>query len=456
MPPAATSRSARACRLITRSLAEIDEAMRRWAFASRDPKERLSWERQLERLRDLGDDGAVAASVPALVEPAVLRWARESIGLSVLAAERKLGLPEGRVEAWETGEATPTIAQLRSAASVYKRPLGVFLLPEPPTDFDAMRDFRRHVGASAGAWSPELHGEFRRAQAQREFALELAELEDELPSSAWRIGDFPDNDEDLSVAARGVLLRHAPLRIPDSAAPPYEHLNAWVAALEESGILVLATSRGGVITQEMRAFSLFFDSLPVIVVNGSDAPRGRLFSLLHEYSHWRLLTVGLCDTVSDPAATTTDRRLEARCNAVAAAILMPRELVLAISEVGARRYTPDAWSCEALRAAAAPFGVSAEAFLRRLVTLDRVPVDFYQARREEFLAAYVDDEARSTSSGGNWYRNTARDLGKGYVRKVASAHRRRIIDRYTAASFLNVKVGQIDRLAEAAALQITA
>src|SRR5664280_2407889 len=252
-----------------------------------------------------------------------------------------------------------------------------------------MRDFRRHVGASAGAWSPELHGEFRRAQAQREFALELAELEDELPSSAWRIGDFPDNDEDLSVAAREVLLRHAPLRIPDSAATPYEHLNAWVAALEESGILVLATSRGGVTTQEMRALSLYFDSPPVIVVNGSDAPRGRLFSLLHEYSHVLLHTGGLCDTVSDPAATTTDRRLEARCNAVAAAILMPRELVLAISEVGARRYTPDAWSYEALRAAAAPFGVSAEAFLRRLVTLDRVPVSYTHLRAHETVLDLV-------------------------------------------------------------------
>lgn len=405
----------------------------------------------------LGDDGAVAASVPALVEPAVLRWARESIGLTALAAEGKLGLPEGRVEAWEAGEVTPTIAQLRAAANAYKRPLGVFFLPEPPTDFDAMRDFRRHVGAAAGAWSPELHGEFRRAQAQREFALELAELEDELPSTEWRIGDLPDDDEDLAAAAREVLLRHAPLRIPEAAATPYEHLNAWVAALEESGVLVLATSRGGVTTQEMRAFSLFFDSLPVIVVNGSDAPRGRLFSLLHEYSHLLLYTGGLCDTVTDQAATTTDRRLEARCNAVAAAILMPRELVLAMPDVGARRHAPDAWSYEALRSAAAPFGASAEAFLRRLVTLDLVPAAFYQARREEFLAAYADDEARSSSSsGGNWYRNTARDLGKGYVRKVASAHRRRIIDSYTAASFLNVKVGQIDRLAEAAALQITA
>jgi Zn-dependent peptidase ImmA (M78 family) len=398
----------------------------------------------------------VAASLPALVEPAVLRWARESIGLTTLAAERKLGLPEGRVEAWEASEATPMIAQLRAAANVYKRPLGVFFLPEPPTEFDAMRDFRRHVGASAGAWSPELHGEFRRAQAQREFALELAELEDETLSTDWRLADLPDDDEHLATAAREVLLRHAPLRLPEAAATPYEHLNAWVAALEESGVLVLATSHGGVTTQEMRAFSLFFDSLPVIVVNGSDSPRGRLFSLLHEYSHLLLHTGGLCDTVTDQAATTTDRRLEARCNAVAAAILMPRQPVLAMPGVGARRRAPDSWSYEALRSAAAPFGASAEAFLRRLVTLDLVPAAFYQARREDFLTAYADDEARSTNSGGNWYRNTARDLGKGYVRKVASAHRRRIIDSYTAASFLNVKVGQIGRLAEAAALQTTA
>lgn len=41
---------------VRRSLAEIDEAMRRWAFASRDAKERLAWERQVQRLRALGYD----------------------------------------------------------------------------------------------------------------------------------------------------------------------------------------------------------------------------------------------------------------------------------------------------------------------------------------------------------------------------------------------------------------
>ena len=51
-----------------------------------------------------------------------------------------------------------------------------------------------------------------------------------------------------------------------------------------SRVLVLSTARGGVLPRT-RAFSLYFDVLPVIVVNGADGPRGRLFSMLHEYAH---------------------------------------------------------------------------------------------------------------------------------------------------------------------------
>jgi Zn-dependent peptidase ImmA (M78 family) len=216
-------------------------------------------------------------------------------------------------------------------------------------------------------------------------------------------------------------------------------------------VLVLASAGGRVPTTEMRAFSLYFDILPVIMVNGGDSARGRLFSLLHEYVHLLLHTGGLCDTVTDTRATTPDRQLEARCNAIAAAMLMPRDAVLRNDEVAARKDAPQSWTYPALRDAAAPFGVSAEAFARRLLALGRIDQAFYQARRAEFLAAY-DQEESQAGSGGNWYRNTARDLGKGFVRRIADAHRRRVIDSYTAASFLNVKVDQIARLAEMAAL----
>jgi Zn-dependent peptidase ImmA (M78 family)/transcriptional regulator with XRE-family HTH domain len=399
----------------------------------------------------------MAASIPALVEPLVLRWARESVGLSPLAAARRLGVPDDRVESWEQGATQPSIAQLRKAAAVYKRPLGVFFLAQPPQDFDAMRDFRRHVDAAGGQWSPELHGEFRRAQLQRENALELFELEDNQPPTTWRIDDLPADTEAAGALARARLLAHAVIPLPSGGVgTSYDHLNAWTAALEEAGVLVLATSRGGVSPSEMRAFSLYFDEIPIIVANGADGARGRLFSMLHEYAHLVLHTAGLCDTVTDARATNPDRELEARCNAIAAAILMPAGDVLAQPLVTAQAYRPEEWTYDDLRIAAAPFGVSAEAFLRRLATLGRTSQTFYQRRREEYLAAYEEDEARTKAGGGNWYRNTARDLGKGYVRRIADAYRRRVIDSYTAASYLNVKVGQIPRLAQEAALQVSA
>lgn len=394
----------------------------------------------------------MSASPLALVEPSVLRWARESIDLSAEAAARKIGVPDDRVQAWEAGEAQPTIAQLRKAAEVYKRSLAVFFLPAPPAGFDTLRDFRRHEGSGPGTWSPGLHEDYRRAHMQRDLALELYELEDVEPPSKWRIDPLPATDEELANAARQRLLSITPLPFPTGSGTVYDHINTWVAALETAGVMVLASAGGRVPLSEMRAFSLYFDTLPVIVVNGADAPRGRLFSLLHEYAHLLLHSAGLCDTTTDVAATTPDRRLEARCNAIAAMILMPAAAVLARSEVVALRYRPEGWDYDALVAAAAPFGVSAEAFLRRLLDLGRVNAAFYRAWREEFQRRYEQDEGRQRPSGGDWYRNTVRDLGKGYVRLVADAYRRRVIDTYTAASYLNVKAGQINRLAEAAAL----
>ncbi|BBZ51774.1 XRE family transcriptional regulator [Mycobacterium heidelbergense] len=415
-------------------------------------------------MRSFGDDWAplwvgvvhhqTMPSIPAPVETSVLRWARESCGLTELAAARKLNLPDDRVAKWETGQAVPTIAQLRKAAEVYKRSLAVFFLSEPPEGFDTLRDFRRLDGAGSTQWSPELHEEFRRAHIQREFALELAETDDRDTPTTWRIPVSAD-DSDVEIAARirGTLTEVGPLPIPTGSLNPYEHLNAWVSAIEASGVLVLATRGGKVAVGEMRGMCLYFDVLPVIVLNGGDYPRPRLFSLLHEFTHLVLHTEGLCDVTADDRPRTADRSLEARCNAIAAAVLMPAAAVRARPEVLARTEIPSSWDYESLRPIAAYFGVSAEAFLRRLSTLGIVSVELYRQRRAEFIAAHEDEAERTRTSGGDWYRNTVRDLGKAYVRAVADAHRRRVIDSNTAAVYLDAKVSQIQRLAQSAELR---
>lgn len=134
-------------------------------------------------------------------------------------------------------------------------------------------------------------------------------------------------------------------------------------------------------------------------------PRGRLFTLVHEYAHLLLHTEGLCDTVTDTRATTPDRRLEARCNAIAAAILMPAAAVLARPEVIAREHARDSWDYDALAAAAAPFGASAEALLRRLLTLGRVEAAFYRCAMVSCTSPA--SHAATRSSGKSSFREAA-------------------------------------------------
>jgi len=62
---------------------------------------------------------------------------------------------------------------------------------------------------------------------------------------------------------------------------------------------------------------------------------------------------------------------------------MPAAEVRATPEVIARGDIPASWDYDTLRPVAAHFGVSAEAFLRRLSTLGLVPVDLYRQRRAE-------------------------------------------------------------------------
>jgi Zn-dependent peptidase ImmA (M78 family) len=132
---------------------------------------------------------------------------------------------------------------------------------------------------------------------------------------------------------------------------------------------------------------------------------------------------------------------------------MPAAEVRARPEVFARKDIPTSWDYDTLRPVAAQFGVSAEAFLRRLSTLGLVPLGLYRQRRAEFIAAHDDEAERARASGGDWYRSTVRNLGKAYVRAVTDAHRRRVIDSNTAAIYLDAKVSQIPRLAESAELR---
>jgi Zn-dependent peptidase ImmA (M78 family)/transcriptional regulator with XRE-family HTH domain len=380
----------------------------------------------------------------APVTPEVLRWARESVGATVEDAAKRAGVTDDRIRAWESGEAEPTVAKLRALAKLYQRSFAVFFLPEPPTTFDTMRDFRRLPGTTDHTWSRPLHKVYRRAVEQQEIADELANedttSQEPISLLSATVDDSPEVAASRLRAALGIgLAEQFSWRRPEDA------FNGWLATVESLGVLVLRTS--DVAVSEMRGFSLT-GRISVIVVNALDWPRGQVFTLMHELAHLTLREGGLCDLL-EPQSTAA-RRVELWCNAVAAAVLMPAESFLDPEVIGPAGRS--SWDDDVLTQLSARYGVSQEAVVRRLVTLDRATMDFYLAKRAEYQVAY--DKAREDQrrqrrekdGGPPPYRMAVRDRGRPYVRLVLDAYYRDFITPSTLSSLLGLKLKHLPAL----------
>lgn len=386
------------------------------------------------------------------VNPEVLAWARTSAGLSPEQAARKVGVSATSLQSWERGDLAPTIKQLRNAATAYRRPLAVLLLPAAPRDFDALRDFRRLPTAgepTRPSWSPQLHSEFRRALSQREVFLELSELAPgSVPSTSERIRVQPDLPaEEAGAHLRELLgMGEFPNALRSRA---NEVLNASVEAVEGLGVLAVQTKR--IDHKEMRGFSISEWPFPVIALNGGDWPRPKLFTLLHELCHLALNAGGLCDLHERKADRTADDRIEHYCNEAAATVLMPRAVFLSQAEVqrAGQRY---AWSLDELRDLGTRFGASSEAALLRLISVGKASWNLYWTLKPRLEQEYADarerehERQREAEGGPSYYVIKARDLGHRYVASVLDAFRSRAISSLDVADYLEVRYDQLPKL----------
>jgi len=375
----------------------------------------------------------MARSIPALVKPKLLVWARESAGLSLAQAAERTKFEVETLKAWESEqeEATPSIAQLRKLGEAYKRPIAVFFLAEPPQGFAAHREFRRLAGILPGKESPELLLALRWAVFRREAATELYRLTGETPHRL-RSTLHPGMDaEEAGHQIRELL--GVTWRGQTGWTSAYEALNAWRAAMESKGVLVFQSS--GVDLEEMRGTCIPDQPLPVIMLNSKDAPHGRIFSLLHEFAHILLHAGGHQTSRMIGARSPEEQPLEVAANAFAAAALLPAHSFLATAEQYAGVAEGDD---DALRRLAQKVKVSPEVILRRLVTLRKAPEGTYRRKRDAWGTAlwYV----RSSPSGPvpMEVRTIASD-GRGYTRLVMNAYEQRLISTNAASDYLGVK-----------------
>ncbi len=132
--------------------------------------------------------------------------------------------------------------------------------------------------------------------------------------------------------------------------------------------------------------------MPVVVVNIKDAPRGRIFTLLHETTHVMLNEGGVCDL--------HDADIEAFCNQVAGAVLFPKDALLSTPTVQNHKKGNLVWTDLELQEISRRFGGSREAALVRLLTLHLTSQRFYDQMKKEFLRRYAQQQvAKELASG---------------------------------------------------------
>jgi transcriptional regulator with XRE-family HTH domain len=224
-------------------------------------------------------------------------WARASAHLDVEEIARVLGVKPARWVEWERGESAPTMVQLRKLADTIRQPIGVFFLPEPPAIVDPAVALRRLPGGAHP--SRALLVEARRALARREIALDLLADEQEGALGPALSSVRVSRDDDVEVAA--ARLRETLGVSLDEQRGSSWPIGVWREAVERAGVLVFETRDLDI--ADARGFALPEQPLPVIVLNGRDAPTARLFTLVHECVHLALGEGSVCDGPPSRRAT---------------------------------------------------------------------------------------------------------------------------------------------------------
>lgn len=261
------------------------------------------------------------------INPEILIWARETAGLDLEAAARKIELKTARglsgaerLAAMEAGDVVPSAPLLRRMADKYHRPNVTFYLPKVPTPPELGQDFRTlpDQGDESNVLLATLLRDVKARQALVRETLEDDDdaVEVELVGSAKGIRDAA---ELANAIARAINFDRAAYRAHSKGEEAFAYLRALV---EAKGVFVLLAGDCGhwstaIEVGIFRGFAIADRLAPFIVINDQDAKSAWAFTLLHELAHLLLGDTGVSG--GTPAAG-----VEQLCNDAAAAVLVDR------------------------------------------------------------------------------------------------------------------------------------
>lgn len=375
------------------------------------------------------------------VNPAVMKWAKESAGLDAEGVARRLGVSVNTVKGWELGTKKPSLKILEKLASFYKRPLAVFFLPEPPQESPMPVDFRVLPEEQKRPLSKKTRLAIRRARRVQSLATELMKATSHEPVANIEKAYLTEDPEAVATRERDRFGISVERQI--SWKDKYTAFYRWREAIESLNIVVLQAS---IPIKEARGFSLLDDLLPTIVVSTSDPVHARIFSLFHEYAHLLLGTSGICNPneAYDDAST---QEVERFCNYFAGAFLVPKYALQEDNDVRliTRQLEVDD---RCLAKVSERFKVSKEVILRRMLIPRLISRQQYQSKLAEWQSREEPfKKAQKRPSGGvPTPKRCVLNNGRLFVSFVLEAKEQELITYNDLADYLSIKLKHLDEV----------
>ncbi len=383
----------------------------------------------------------MAASIPALVNPPLLAWAREQSGYAPEPVAKRLSIKPERLLAWERGDLKPTVRQAEELARFYQRPFGVFFLPQPPTMPPLSAEYRRLPGVEPGVESPELRLALRVMSQRREVALELLEELGGVITEFNTAAHLTENANEVGRRLRdklGVTIQEQLAWKED-----WEAWRRWREAVESAGVLVFQFPK--VPLSQVRGVSLLRSPLPAIGVNSKEsAPGSRIFTLLHELAHVAL-TLG---NEEKPALTETRNaedwsKVERFAEEAASAAIIPENALMEF--LNRMSVVRDAWDVELVRKLAGKFRVTPLAMATRLRVAGAMTWNGY-GRWKSAWAAYLATLSPRSSGFASPVDKTLGRAGRPLAQLVIEALDSNRITAVDACHHLDLRFEHFDKL----------
>ena len=380
-----------------------------------------------------------------VANPEILKWARETAGLDLDEAAKKLGFRDSnkrtaieKLKNLENGQENPTNAQLNKMAKVYFQPPMVFYLPKPPRRGENGEDFR-----TVSQQEADPKGNARLNLLTRDLKAAQRLVKGVLTEDGIKALSFVNSatvSTGVESVARDIVATigfnldafRSERRVRDAFAylrQQIEHSRIFLLLLSDLG-----SHHTTIPVEVFRGVALADNIAPFIVINRKDAVSAWSFTALHEVAHLWLGKSGVSGMFGD-------KDIERFCDRVASAILLPSNDRAALEIVRHSRF--DHMVSE-IDGAADDWNLSRSMISYNLWLDGKIDYETWESLRSGFArqraarAAQESERNKQMSGGPDYYRLRRHQLGNALVDLARYAVSANVLTPSKAAVVLGV------------------